>query len=148
MSFRYCDYSCLWNFRLLWKSFKSSNVVQASMYDKFRKSMIFLYWPNKSHDVTIGTPTNHSSSCWDIIFHSVENNVGIVRRFVISKKGSSFQINSKLRRNHDLNAFAQMDISFTDSVHHPPTLIPFESWDSQLSACVITFWCHTGEFVN
>ena len=34
-----------------------------------------------------------------------------------------------------------------DSVHDPPTLIPFD-WDSQLSACVITFWCHTGELVN
>ena len=138
MSFRYCDYSCLWNFRLLWKSFKSSNVVQASMYDKFRKSMIFLYWPNKSHDVTIGTPTNHSSSCWDIIFHSVENNIGIVRRFVISKKGSSFQINSKLRRNHDLNAFAQMDISFTRLC--PPPSNPYTIWKLRLSAFCMCYY--------
>jgi hypothetical protein len=35
-----------------------------------------------------------------------------------------------------------------DSVRNPPTLIMFENWDSQLSACVITFSCHTGEFVN
>ena len=35
------------------------------------------YWPNKSHDVTIETPTNHSSSRRDIVFRSVESNVGI-----------------------------------------------------------------------
>jgi hypothetical protein len=51
----------------------------------------FRYWPNKSHDVAIETPTNHSSSRRDIVFHSEENNVGIVRRFVISKKGSVFK---------------------------------------------------------
>ena len=138
MSFRYCDYSCLWNFRLLWKSFKSSNVVQASMYDKFRKSMIFLYWPNKSHDVTIGTPTNHSSSCWDIIFHSVENNVGIVRRFVISKKGSSFQMTLKLRRNHDLNAFACMDILITRLCPQPSN--PNTVWKLRLSAFCMCYY--------
>ena len=46
----------------------------------------FRYWPNKSHDVTIETPTNHSSTRRDIVFHSVENSVGIVRRFEFRKR--------------------------------------------------------------
>ncbi len=75
-------------------------------------------------------------------------NTGITRWFIISKKLSSLQIT--------LNS-VEITISMTRAngyfVHKtlsrdPPTLIPFESWDSQLSACVITFWCHTGEFVN
>jgi hypothetical protein len=33
---------------------------------------------------------------------------------------SSLQITLKLRRNHDLNAFARMDISFTRLCPRPP----------------------------
>ena len=40
---------------------------------------------NKSHLVTIKTPTNHSLSHRDIVFRYVENHVGIVRQFLISK---------------------------------------------------------------
>jgi hypothetical protein len=74
-------------------------------------------------------------------------NTGITRWFMSSKKLSSLQIT--------LNS-VEITISMTRAngyfvhktlSHDPPTLIPFESWDSQLSACVITFWCHTGEFV-
>ena len=73
----------------------------------------------------IETPTNHSLSRQDIIFRSIENNIGMVRRFVISKNGPSFQITLKLHRNQDLNAFAQMDISFTRLYPQPsnPTTI-------------------------
>ena len=48
-------------------------------------------WPNKSHDVTIETPTNHSSSHQDMVFRSVENNVGIIMQLVISKKARVFK---------------------------------------------------------
>ncbi len=97
-----------------------------------RKHENFRYWPNKSHDVTIETPTNHSSSRWDIVFCFVEKNLWIVRRFVITKKGSSFQITLKLRRNHDLNAFARMDISFTRLCLWPSN--PNTVWKLRLSA--------------
>jgi hypothetical protein len=65
-----------------------------SIYVRYisQKHENFRYWPYKTHDVTIETPANHILSHQDIIFRSVENDVGIVRRFVISKKGSSFQI--------------------------------------------------------
>ena len=62
-----------------------------------RKHENFRYWPYKTHDVTIETPTNHISSCQDVVFRSVENDVGIIRRFVFSKKGLSFRITLKLR---------------------------------------------------
>ncbi len=76
-----------------------------------RKHENFRYWPYKSHDVTIETLTNHISSRRDIVFRSIENDVGIGKQIIISKKGSSFQITLKLRRNHDLNDCARMDIS-------------------------------------
>ena len=41
-----------------------------------------------------------------------------------------------------------MDISWEDSVRDPPTLIPLESWDCQLSACVISFGGQYDSFVN
>jgi hypothetical protein len=44
-----------------------------------RKHENFRYWPYKTHDVTIETPTNHISSRQDIVIRSVENEVGIVR---------------------------------------------------------------------
>jgi hypothetical protein len=103
-----------------------------------QKHEIFWCWPNKSHDVTIETPTNHSSSRRDIVFHSLEKNVGIVRRFVISNSVEITISRPSLRWIFRLQ----------DSVHDPPTLIPFESWDSQLSSFVITLWCRIGEFVN
>ncbi len=54
---------------------------RVSIYVRYisQKHENFRYWPNKSHDVTIETPTNHSSSRRDIVFRSVENNVGISR---------------------------------------------------------------------
>ena len=97
----------------------------------------------------IENPTNHSSSRRDKVFRLVENGIGIVMWFVILKKLSSFQITLKLHRNHDLNKFGRMDklfIRLCSGPSNPNT--QFERWDSQLSACVITFWCHTGEFVN
>ena len=102
-----------------------------------RKHENFLYWPNKSHDVTIETPTNHSSSRWDIVFCFVEKNVGNVRWFVILKKGSSFQITLKLRRNHNINAFALMDISFTRLCPQPSN--PNTVWKLRLSAFCICY---------
>jgi len=96
------------------------------------------HWPNKSHDVTIETPTNHSSSRWDIVFHSVENNVGIVRQFVISKKGSSFQITWKLLRNHNLSNFALMDISFTRLCPRP--FNPNTVWKLRLWAFCMCYY--------
>jgi hypothetical protein len=54
---------------------------RVSIYVRYisQKHENFRYWPNKSHDVTIETPTNHSSSRRDIVFRSVESNVGITR---------------------------------------------------------------------
>ena len=98
-SFWYCGYSCLWNFKHL-----------CTIH--FAKAWKFPILANKSHDVKIETPTNHSSSRRDIVFCFVENYVGITQWFVISKKVSSLQITLKLCRNHDLNAFARMDILF------------------------------------
>jgi hypothetical protein len=54
---------------------------RVSIYVRYisQKHENFRYWLNKSHDVTIETPTNHSSSRRDIVFRSVENNIGINR---------------------------------------------------------------------
>ena len=54
---------------------------QVSIYLRYimRKHAIFQQWPNKSHDVTIETPTNHRSSRQDIVFRSVENHEGITQ---------------------------------------------------------------------
>ena len=105
--------------------FTTKIVVQfqrsVSIYVRYisRKHENFQYWPYKSHDVTIETPTNDISSHRDIVFRSVENDVGIGKQFVISKKGSSFQITLKLRRNHNLNNCVWMDISFTQLCPRP-----------------------------
>jgi hypothetical protein len=92
-----------------------------------RHNGLLIFVTNKSHDVTIETPTNHISSRRDIVFRSVENHVGIGCRFIISKKGSSFQITSKLRRNHDLYDCARMEFLLIRLCPRPPTLIPFEA---------------------
>ncbi len=95
ISFWYSKYSRPWNIRFLQKLLKSSDVVVVSMYATFRKNMKnYNRGPtnlNKSHLVMIKTPTNHSSSRRDIVFRYVENHVGIVRRFLISKKGWVFK---------------------------------------------------------
>jgi hypothetical protein len=61
---------------------------------------------------------------------------------------SSLQITLKLRRNHDLNAFARMDISFTRLCPRPPDPIPMESWGCQLSACGNSLGGHSVEFIK
>ncbi len=91
ISFQYSKYLHPFNIRLLQKLLKSSGIVVVSMYATFRKSMkTYDRGPtilNKSHLIMIKTPTNHSSSCRDIVFGYVENHVGIVRQFLILKKG-------------------------------------------------------------
>ena len=54
---------------------------QVSIYLRYisRKHENFRQWPNKSHDITIETPTNHRSSRRDTVFHSVENHIGITQ---------------------------------------------------------------------
>ncbi len=61
--------------------------------------------PYKSHLVTIETPRNHTLSQHQIVFSFVENYVGIVMNFLISKKRLSFQSTLKLHKNHNLNHF-------------------------------------------
>ena len=90
------------------------------MYDTFRESMKISDIGQQITDVMIETPTNHSSSRRDIVFCFVEYDVGIHKYFVISKKGSSLQITLKLRRNHDLNAFADISFHKTLSASHQP----------------------------
>jgi len=89
----------------------------------------------------IETSTNHISSRRDIVFRSVENYAEIVRRFVISKKGSSFQITLKLRKNHDLNDCARMDISFIRLCPRPSN--PDTVWKLRLSAFCMCYYSLT-----
>ena len=53
---------------------RSSSIQVGNIVRKYEK----IRWgPNKSHLVTIKTPTNHSSSRQYIVFRYVENHVGI-----------------------------------------------------------------------
>ena len=97
----------------------------------FAKAWFFLMWPNKSHDATIETPANHSLSRQDIVFHSVENNLGITLWFVISTNVSSLQITLKLHRNLDLNDCTPMDNSFIRLCPRPSN--PNTVWKLRLS---------------
>ncbi len=76
-----------WHQKLL----KSSEVKVVSMYATFHESMKnYDRGPtnlNKSHLVMIKTPTKHSLSRQDIVFRYVDNHIGIVGQFLISKKG-------------------------------------------------------------
>ena len=111
-----------------------------SIYVRYilQKHKNFRWWPNKSHDVTRETPTNHSSSRWDIVFRFVEINVGIELQFVISKKVSSLLITLKLRRNHDLNDCAPMDISLKRLCPRPSN--PNTVWKLRLSAFCMCYY--------
>jgi hypothetical protein len=100
--------------------------------------MLHFMWPNKSHDGTIETPTNHSSLCQDKVFCSVENNAGISSWFVISKKVSSLQITLKLHRNHNLNNCAPMDFLFIRLCPRPSN--PNTVWKLRLSAFCVCFY--------
>ena len=104
----------------------------------FAKAWFFLMWPNKSHDVTIETPANHSLSRQDIVFHSVENNLGITLWFVISTNVSSLQITLKLHRNHDLNDCTPMDNSFIRLCPRPSN--PNTVWKLRLLAFCMCYY--------
>ena len=66
--------------------------------------------PIKSHLVMIETPISHSTSRRDVVFAVIEKHIGIVFRFLISIKGSSFHFTLKLHRNHNLNNCVRRDI--------------------------------------
>ena len=82
---------------------------------------------------------NRNSNESQIITCSVENYVGITQWFVNSKKGSSLQITLKLRRNHDLNDCARMDISLIRLCPRPSN--PNTVWKLRLSAfCMCSYF--------
>ncbi len=62
----------------------SSDVVVVSIYDTFCERMKNY---DKSHLVTIKTPTQLTARLFKIVLRYVENHVEIVRQFLILKKG-------------------------------------------------------------
>jgi len=110
-NFRYGENSQVVRSRWGEKNIISSNVGGVSKYATFRKSMKNYHGGNKSHFVTLKTPTNHSSSRQDIVFWYVENYVGIGYVFRSCRTVRNCISHLKLRRNHDLNPFALTIIS-------------------------------------
>jgi hypothetical protein len=134
-SFRYCDYSCLRNFRLLQKLLRVPTLWKHLCMLHFAKA-----WKSsilaQHQQITWHHDRNFNKSqlvmSRYIVFHSVENDVGIVMQFVISKKVSRFQITLKLLRNHKLNNCTQMDILLIRLCPRPSN--PNTIWKLRLSA--------------
>jgi hypothetical protein len=80
-SFWYWNYSCLWNFCLFRKSIRVPTLWKNLCTLHFAKA-----WKISILAQQITWRHDRNSNKW------TENNLGIVRRFVISKKLSSFQI--------------------------------------------------------
>jgi hypothetical protein len=89
------------------------------MYDTFRERMKNY---DKSHLVTIKTPTQITAHLFEIVFRYVESHVGIVRRFLISKKGYVFKSHLNSVEITLSTILRQLIFDHEDSVCGPQTL--------------------------
>ena len=63
-------------------------------------------------------------------------------------KIKNLMINERRKVQRQLSFLHQLIFHYEDSVHNPQPLILLESWDSQLSPCVIRFGYQTGQFLS